>query len=100
MTYSKTRNSAFYFVLSVQFRDLGVVLKYRFLVKNNQKISQKTKLRLNLIKEIFKTLQFEKLIKLQKPDFTFGGLPRFLFGSTSHGITSSAFRFFGRPGPL
>ncbi|RNA35381.1 hypothetical protein BpHYR1_051851 [Brachionus plicatilis] len=33
-------------------------------------------------------------------DFTFGSLPQFLFGSTSHGIASSAFLFFGRPGAL
>ncbi|RNA03514.1 hypothetical protein BpHYR1_041712 [Brachionus plicatilis] len=39
---AKFYNSVFEnFVLSVQIRDLGVVFKYRFLAKDNQKISQK-----------------------------------------------------------
>ncbi|RNA21473.1 hypothetical protein BpHYR1_024856 [Brachionus plicatilis] len=39
--------------------------------------------------DYFGKMDFQKIILA---DFTFGGLPRFLFGSTSHGITSSAFQ--------
>ncbi|RNA02917.1 hypothetical protein BpHYR1_022959 [Brachionus plicatilis] len=49
------------------------LVKYRFLVKDNQKISQKTKFRLNLIQEwfneIFKNLQFEKFITVNDKKF-------------------------------